>query len=382
MVISSNYSRENLIKMKEKDAYSAVHYDNYLQLDKILDAQSPRSTELGKPAHDEMLFIVIHQVYELWFKEIIHNLSSIMVMFENDQVDEKNISIAVGRLKRIIEILKVLIDQITILETMTPLDFLDFRNYLLPASGFQSFQFRFVEVALGLKKPKRTTYGQKDYQEPFSKEQIKKLNDLENSNSMLQLLEKWLERIPFLEFGEFNFLEKYQASIENMLTNDREAVMKSKHIDEVQKTLRLRMLDESKKYYKNVFNEENHQKLVDEGVLKLSYKATFAALFINLYRDEPILQLPYQLLSSFVEIDELLTGWRYRHAQMILRMLGKKMGTGGSVGYDYLKKTADQHHIFLDLSNISTLMIPRSELPKLPTDFEKILGFHFTNINK
>jgi tryptophan 2,3-dioxygenase len=90
------------------------------------------------------------------------------------------------------------------------------------------------------------------------------------------------------------------------------------------------------------------------------------------------LNLPYQLLFNLTDIDELLTTWRYRHAQMVMRMLGKKVGTGGSSGHEYLHKTAVQHHVFKDLHNISTLLIPRSELPELPKEMKAKLAFAFS----
>ena len=137
--------------MTKDSKYSSIHYGNYLQIDKLLDAQHTRSGDFGEPAHEEMLFIIIHQVYELWFKQINHEVSSVMEMFDNEQLDERNLGVVVGRLDRVLEILRLLIQQINVLETMTPLDFLDFRNLLFPASGFQSYQFRVLEVMLGLK---------------------------------------------------------------------------------------------------------------------------------------------------------------------------------------------------------------------------------------
>lgn len=122
------------------------YYADYLQLDKILNAQSLRSAEYGKPAHDEMLFIIVHQTFELWFKQILHELDSVRAMFRAERIDEKNIGVAVSRLLRITEIQKVMISQFQILETMTPLDFLEFRDLLSPASGFQSVQFRLLEI--------------------------------------------------------------------------------------------------------------------------------------------------------------------------------------------------------------------------------------------
>ena len=114
------------------------------------------------------------------------------------------------------------------------------------------------------------------------------------------------------------------------------------------------------------------------GEIRLSYRASLAALLINLYRDEPILHNPFQLLRSLTEIDELVTTWRYRHAQMVLGMLGRKIGTGGSSGHEYLMETAMKHQIFTDLHNISTLLIPRSELPPLPSEVKRELGFYFS----
>ena len=111
---------------------------------------------------------------------------------------------------------------------------------------------------------------------------------------------------------------------------------------------------------------------------RLGHAVPLGTLDINLYRDEPILHQPFNLLRSLIDIDELFTSWRYRHAQMVLRMLGRKIGTGGSSGHDYLHATAVKHHIFSDLHNISTLLIPRSELPDLPADLRQQLGFYYT----
>lgn len=125
-------------------------YSSYLKLDEILTAQEPRSEG---PEHDEMLFIIIHQVYELWFKQVLH---------ETDYLKEKLLENDTPRvlhtLRRILTILKTLVSQIDILETMTPLEFLSFRNRLESASGFQSYQFRELEFVLGHKRKSIFTY--------------------------------------------------------------------------------------------------------------------------------------------------------------------------------------------------------------------------------
>jgi tryptophan 2,3-dioxygenase len=122
----------------------ALTYSTYLRLDELLDLQSPTS---GGKDHDEMLFIVVHQVYELWFKQILHELEHLNTLFERD--DEPRVR---HTLKRVLTILKVLVAQLDILETMTPLEFLTFRDRLESGSGFQSFQFRALEFAMGNKR--------------------------------------------------------------------------------------------------------------------------------------------------------------------------------------------------------------------------------------
>ncbi len=365
---------------EETKKYSTVHYKNYLGLEKILNAQHLRSSEMGeKAAHDEMLFIIVHQSYELWFKQVIHELESVMAMFSRDEVDERNIGISVARLNRVIEIFKLLVEHIRIMETMTPLDFLDFRNYLFPASGFQSFQFRKIENLLGLPEDERMTYGGHHYAAFFSGEEQQELKAIVERGSLFDVVEDWLERTPFLRFGDFKFLEHYRRSVERMVAKEAEAIRASDYLSDKEKAMRLRMMGSTDTYFESILDPEVHRKMMAEGKQRLSYKATLAALMINLYNEEPLLQLPYRFLICIVDIDELLTTWRYRHSQMVLRMLGRKTGTGGSSGHDYLHATAVKHHIFTDLHNISTLLIPRSELPELPAEIKRELGFYFSS---
>src|SRR5437773_10531967 len=122
---------------------SAATYQSYLKIDDLLSLQQPRS---AGPEHDETLFIIIHQVYELWFKELLHEFDRVMQLLEADESHRSQ-----HTLKRILTILKVMVAQLDILETMTPLEFLSFRERLEAASGFQSDQFRQVEFLLGLK---------------------------------------------------------------------------------------------------------------------------------------------------------------------------------------------------------------------------------------
>ena len=362
-----------------ENKYATVHYHNYLKLDSLLSAQNLRSEEVGaKPAHDEMLFIITHQVYELWFKQILHELEDIIQRFGKDIVDERSIGVVVSRLNRIGEIQQLLIQQIHILETMTALDFLDFRNYLFPASGFQSFQFRKIEVLLGLPDEKRVTYNQKDYRKEFSLDKQQELAAIRSTGTLFERIESWLERTPFLQFEDFQFLGHYKEAVDRMMQREERAIQETPLLGEDAKQMRLQILKKTDTYFQSIFDSQYHEEMYQAGTVRLSYKAMLAALLIYLYRDEPILHLPFALLNLLTSIDENLATWRYRHAQMVLRMLGRKMGTGGSSGHDYLQQTAAQHHIFGDLFQVSTLLIPRSELPPLPDSIRRELGFYFS----
>lgn len=122
----------------------SLTYSSYLKLDQILSAQCPRSEG---PEHDEMLFIIIHQVYELWFKQVLHEVD-----YLQQRLIDHDTPRALHTLRRVLTILKTMVGQIDILETMTPLEFLSFRNRLESASGFQSYQFRELEFLLGHKR--------------------------------------------------------------------------------------------------------------------------------------------------------------------------------------------------------------------------------------
>jgi len=355
-----------------------LSYGEYLQLNNILDSQYLQSGKQGNLVHDEMLFIIIHQTYELWFKQIVHELDSVINMFKGNYAQEENTGLVVARLGRIIEIQKLLIDQVGILETMTPMDFLEFRDLLTPASGFQSIQFREIENKLGMDAEQRVRFGKQKYDEYLDSNDRKRANESEKSPSLFVLLEDWLERTPFLQFKAFNFWESYQSSVEKMLNDDIKRINENTTLDKSAQENSMKNYANIQKTYEALFDEIKYKQLLDAGHRRISQKATLGALFIKLYRDEPVLQMPHRLLTQLVDIDQLLTSWRYRHSLLVFRMIGVKIGTGGSAGHGYLKKTAEKHSIFRDIANLSTYIIPRSSLPELPKELKKELGFYYT----
>ena len=361
------------------DPREPVYYGDYLQLDKLLDSQLPESRKIGAECHDEMLFILVHQVYELWFKQIIHEFKSIHSTFQKPVVEEKALSHVVARLERVKKIQGLLIDQLEIMETMTPMDFLEFRNLLIPASGFQSVQFREIEIMLGLGTNDRIEVDREFFTGRLNEADKKKLIEIEEVPSLTSLIETWLGRLPFTNNKNFNFWNEYNKSVETMLSRDEEIIRNnSAHLSEKALAGQLDYLNGTRKIFESLFDDKVHQEQIDKRQRKFSQQATLNALFILLYRDEPILNQPYNLLTALIDIDENFTAWRYRHSMMVHRMLGTKIGTGGSSGHEYLKRAAENNRVFLDLYNLSTFIIPRSLLPVLPDEVKKELDFRFS----
>ena len=354
-----------------------LEYSDYLKLKDLLNIQSLKSAERGDPAHDEMLFIIIHQVYELWFKQILHELDSVLIVFNKESIIESDISLSVLRLSRIIEIQKILIDQIRVLETMTAMDFLEFRDDLFPSSGFQSSQFRILENKLGLLKKDRVRYGSSDYKVAIADSEKNIVGKSESNKSLFQLLEIWLERTPFLTFEGFNFWDQYTSAVRSMLEREKVVIENNSNYNHKEIDYHLQEHQRAVNSFEAMIDPKKHNQLIKDGKKRFSHKATQAALLIFLYRDEPILHSPFNLLSRLIDMDELFTAWRHRHALMVRRMIGAKIGTGGSSGHAYLQATANKHKVFSELADLSTFFIPRSALPQLPRNIKNNLGYHF-----
>ena len=319
----------------------------------------------------------MHQAYELWFKQILHDLSSVIPLFNKERVDESSMNTVVQRLERVVLTQKLLLDQLTILETMTPLDFLDFRDLLYPASGFQSLQFRTIENILGLKSKDRLTYNKASYESHFPKEQAQQLKHIESQDSLFELIDRWLARTPFLKLKGFDFWKEYEDSVKSMFLREREIIKNNNLLDENSKQQNYKIIEGSEQLFSAIFNEEEYNNLREQGLWRLSYGAIHGALLVQLYRHLPIFHLPFRLITTLLDIDENMTTWRYRHALMAQRMLGTKVGTGGSSGAQYLKQSTEQHKIFKDFFQLTTFFLPKSELPKMPEELKKQFGFYY-----
>lgn len=334
-----------------------VYYSEYLQLDKILNAQLPESGKEGIRADDEMLFIIIHQTYELWFKLVLHELDIVCDIFKQKEIpnNSPDIYTAVHRIERVCKILEVCVQQMGVIETMTPLDFLDFRDLLRPASGFQSIQFKMIEAKLGLTYENR--FGKEYYLSQLNTGDIDRVKKTEADESLIVLLNRWLERMPFTE-NQHYWKEKGVDSFWEIYTKAYTESLSENEKGNIQ-------------VYEELFGDTQ---AYPEG-RSFSRKANRSALFIMLYRDHPMLHLPFELISYLLEIDEMLSMWRHRHIHMVQRTIGKRVGTGGSTGAAYLKSAADSHYIFKEIAELTSFLLPRNQLPALPTELQNDLGF-------
>jgi len=345
------------------------YYPSYLQLEKILDSQKPLSFEPGnEPAHDEMLFIIIHQAYELWFKQILFELDYVKKIFEKSKVDDnsEDLNLCRHRLKRVVRILELLNNQVSVLDTMTPMDFLEFRNLLTPASGFQSKQFRLIEATLGLEMQKRHhhDYYKRTNEGGFTKDDFSDIESTEKSATILQLINKWLERMPFFNT---EFWKSYKPVSD---LNDQDHPFWNDYYALYKESLSEREMPKLDDLKERILKEKN------ESENGFSNTALRSALFIILYRDFPVFQTSFQILDTLIEIDHLLAGWRHKHYVMVRRMIGMRVGTGNTSGAGYLEGAVQQHYIFKDLAGLSTYLIERRKLPRLPEELIKELGYN------
>ena len=363
-------------------AKTPAYYGSYLAVDKLLELQTPLSLIEGTlHAHDEMLFIIIHQTYELWFKQILHELHACCKVLQQPTADDNgpDMNVVVHRLKRIVEIWKLLNQQVDVLETMTPLDFLDFRSSLEGASGFQSTQFRQIEATLGLRMENRfrPDYYKHTEMGGFSPADYGIIVEAEKTITLLQLVGQWLARMPFFE-------ESFWADWRESTYGEGDAPMQpAGRANAAQSSFwnRYRNLYEaslSERDEKGDLLGKFDEMFFTTGAGDFSPISLRAALFIMLYRDEPLFRLPFALLNALIEIDEQLGNFRYRHLQMVRRMIGTRIGTGGSSGEQYLQGTVNKNCVFKELAGVITFLIERRNLPQLPRRLHEALCFRST----
>lgn len=355
---------------------SGPTYWDYLQLPSLLDMQRGLDSSDADVSVDELHFITVHQVYELWFKLIIRSMRLARDHLAQPRVSEETIPYVVHHLRRVNTILDLLVRQWRVVETLTPQDFLAFRDKLVPASGFQSFQLRIIECLMGLDESHRIRYGKV---EPL--DHIRKLADaspggevawrsLEQARgelSILGALNRWLLRTPVQGTSPGDpgddenvraFLDAYLDRIDQNHTQQLHRMVERlgedhrPHVEE-----RFASIQDQARSFLYGLDVVPHEQ-------DSARRIRAAVLFIESYRDLPLLSWPRLLLDMIVEFEEQMVLFRSGHARMVERVIGRRVGTGGSSGVDYLDKTAS-YRVFRDLWAIRTVLLPRDRVPEL-----------------
>jgi len=175
---------------------------------------------------------------------------------------------------------------------------------------------------------------------------------------------------------EFNFPTRYQDTIKNMLEESMMQIKAEKNV--AMKTHLLTNYTKKKEQFDSIFDPAVHAALVKRGERRFTHKALLGALMISMYSQEPRFHQPHQLLMALMDIDSLITKWRYNHVMLVQRMLGSnQLGTGGSSGYQYLRSTlSERYKVFIDLFNMSTFLVPRHLIPPLTDKMKSTLRTH------
>ena len=254
----------------------AITYISYLKIDELLELQNPESTG---PEHDEMLFIIIHQTYELWFKQLIHESKELQKQLELGHTHQ-----ALALLGRMRTIMKTCVAQVDILETMPPLQFNSFRGFLQSSAGFQSAQFREFEAILGRRDHAGSNADKK---------------------TGMGMAEHLIEGSPA------------RAAVEAAMA--RPAIW-----------------DSALKYFKKKGHKVPKELLKRDVTKPYEASEVLQEVLLKLHRKDPDASA---VCERLLDLDEGLQEWRYRHVKMVERTIGRKMGTGGSPGVDYLAST-------------------------------------------
>ncbi len=337
-------------------------YADYLQLHELLELQGD---DRGINS-DEMHFIIVHQTFELWFKQVIRELSEVRDILGDKHVPEDDIPRAVDHLGRTTEIFRLMANQWAVLETLTPQGFLAFRDGLGSASGFESFQMREFEILLGLDNDDRiggmdplSSFRRMAERDERSADILARLEDAMSQPSLYESMMNWVERTPIMgsSYGSEGDADNVRAYVETHLEAHRTVCEEA-----AERSAGWGAGDPGKMASRMTAAHDGAVSfLMPDGEVS---RARAGLLFIESYRELPLLTWPRTLIDAIVELEESMVKWRHSHARMVERIMGRRIGTGGTSGVDYLDATS-QYRIFKDLWGVRTILVKPQKRPDL-----------------
>lgn len=351
-------------------------YWDYIRVEELLALQTGQGGDEAPLENDEVLFIVVHQIDELWMKLALRDLVRVRDLFAQPRVPEQSLASAVRGIRRMALLFRKMGDHFELLETMTPRDFLDFRGKLYPASGFQSGQLREIELLMGLGAGERVPLGHEeswlralkypDGSDSSAHQRVKRR--LSDRPSLVDAVNDWLYRTPIegstpSDPGDAEavqgFVQRYLASHRSELLEHRTYAQAFALTDLDRERLGKRYDDEMEAARAFLAAEDLPE--AERGKIA---RVRAALVFIESFRELPLLAWPREVLDGIIELEQGLVIFRQRHARMVERIIGRRTGTGGSAGVDYLDSTS-KYRVFRDLWAVRTLLLRRGALPSL-----------------
>jgi tryptophan 2,3-dioxygenase len=356
----------------------ATTYWDYIKVEQITSLQGGLEADDAGLANDEVLFITVHQIDELWFKLILRELVSVRNLFAKPPVPEQALASAARGIRRMTTLINHVAAHFEVMETMTTRDYLAFRDKLSPASGFQSGQLREIEILLGLEDSSRIPLGHehtymnalKAHDGSPSSAYRRVERRLADKPSLHEVISDWLFRTPIqgstpsmADDAEkvTAFIDAYSAA---HARSSQEALALAKH--EGLTAADIARIE--KRYAGEVEGARAFLEARDVGdpaQRARTSRIRAATVFIESYRELPLLAWPRVILDALVAFEQAFVIFRQRHARMVERVIGRRTGTGGSSGVDYLDQTAIKYRIFTDIWGVRTLLVRQALLPAL-----------------
>jgi tryptophan 2,3-dioxygenase len=374
-----------------------VNYWEYIRVEELLKLQGGFDDDESKVSNDEALFIVVHQIYELWFKLILRELTTARDLFQQNPVPDMALASAVRGFRRVVAIFEQAVAHFRVMETLTTRDFLEFRDRLIPASGFQSAQLREIEILLGLEDTARIPMGR----EGSYKEALRAADGSASSAtrrvearigsgpSLKHVLYEWLSRTPIgrdaapqtsdagsrvagpagggVERFIDGFVEAHRSEAQIRLARAQAQALTPPDIE------RLRQRYEGEIAMAESFLRGTDDPAATEETRAKNQRVRAALVFLESYRELPRLAWPREVVDAVLEMEQAMVIWRQRHARMVERVIGRRTGTGGSAGVDYLDQTALRYRVFGDLWTVRTLLLRKPSVPPI----EHAEDYHF-----
>ncbi len=346
-------------------------YWDYIRVEDLLALQGGLDGDETKLTNDEVRFITIHQVDELWFKLILRELQATRDLFGLAYVPETSLSAAALALRRVTIIFQLAGRHFRLMETMRTQDYLKFRDKLSPASGFQSAQFREVEILLGLEDDERVHLGEEnsytDAMKGGSDEPSPALERVERRRqdkpTVKTAVYEWLYRTPINgsttgspddEKVVNAFIEEFLGCHERTLRDLMRTSLTAQALtveDEARLNERYEAEMTSARHYLTAEDVEDHTQRAHLRRMRA------AILFIDSNRQLPLLSWPGEIVDALIELEQAMVIFRQRHARMVERVIGRRVGTGGSAGVEYLDSTASKYRIFKEIWAARTLLL-------------------------